>query len=73
MLSTHKQSSFASKPSKSCATESTFSGNANEGARVRCTESAVGHPKSCHQNTHWRLLPGTTHKNSEMTLACFCY
>lgn len=73
MLSTHEQPSFALKPSECSTTESTFSGNANEGGRVRSTESAAGHPKSFHQNTHKRLLPGTTHRHSEMTFACLCH
>lgn len=77
MLSTHEQSGFASKPSERCATESAFSGNANEGARLRSTESAVGHPKSFHQNTHRRLLPGTTPQNqrddSRMPLQYFFF
>lgn len=73
MLSTREQPSFASNLSECSTTESTFSGNANEEAMVHSTESAAGHPESFHQNTHKRLLPGTTHRNSEMTFACLCY
>lgn len=70
MLSTREQPSFALNPFECSVTESTFNGNANEGARVHSTDSAAGHPQSFHQNTHKRLLPGNTHSNSGMTFAC---